>query len=190
MILESTYIRDFVTNSPTSGATVDADALPTAEVFEDDNDTPILTPVVTKRVAKTGNYRVELELTSVNGFEKGKSYSLVITAVVGGITGKGVVANFSIESVWNEQIEGTFTPAEVMRLLSAYVAGKTTITDLGGGNATVVFRDLLDRKDRITGSMVQSDRTAVVVDADDNLQMSASAGSFVLTGSDANLIKA
>lgn len=67
-------------------------------------------------------------------------------------------------AVLEAKIEGNYTLKEVLRILVAFVAGKTDIEDLGGGNATVKFRDLLDTKDRITGSMSGSERTDVTID--------------------------
>jgi len=39
-------------------------------------------------------------------------------------------------------VDGTFTMRDVLKILAAVAAGKTTIADLGGGAATVTFRDL------------------------------------------------
>lgn len=90
--LELTITRDF-TISGSSGAT-DADSLPTCKVFEDSTDTAILTPTVVKRSGETGVYRVSIPCTSVNGFEAGKSYNVLITAVVGGVTTKATISTF------------------------------------------------------------------------------------------------
>jgi hypothetical protein len=62
---------------------------------------------------------------------------------------------------WTEIIEGTYTAAEVMRMLAAVAAGKTTIVDNGNGSATVVFRDLEDTADRVTAEMQGSERIDV-----------------------------
>lgn len=88
---------DFVTNANT-GAAVDADSTPTCEIFEDDNDTPILTPAVTKRTGKTGNYRVTFTCSAANGFENGKFYNLIASATVATIAGKARVSTFQIET--------------------------------------------------------------------------------------------
>ena len=62
-------------------------------------------------------------------------------------------------------VESGITVEEVLRILLAVAAGKTAITDLGGGLATVVFRDTNDTKDRVTASMDGSERTSVTLDA-------------------------
>lgn len=70
----------------------------------------------------------------------------------------------SASNPWTEVIESGYTAAEILRLLAAYAAGKTTVDDLGGGFATVTFRDLGDTKDRIVGDMAGSERTDVTKD--------------------------
>lgn len=77
---------------------VDADSTPTVEIFEEDNDTPILTPTATKRTGKTGNYRTTFVISSANGFENGKFYNLIVTATVATIVGKARVATFQVET--------------------------------------------------------------------------------------------
>lgn len=67
---------------------------------------------------------------------------------------------------WATVIESGYTAGEIMQILAAFAAGKTDIVDLGGGNATVTFRDLGDTKDRIMGDMTGSERTTVTVDTD------------------------
>jgi hypothetical protein len=94
--LEDTAHFDFITRSPSTGAAIDADSLPTCEVFEEANDTEILTPTITKRVGKTGNYRIPVAATNANGFEVGKYYNVVATATVGAVTDKSVVKSFYV----------------------------------------------------------------------------------------------
>ncbi len=65
---------------------------------------------------------------------------------------------------WDTVIESGYTADEVMRILLAVAAGKTTVTSLGGGAATVVFRDQGDTKDRVSVDMQDSDRVAVAID--------------------------
>lgn len=72
----------------------------------------------------------------------------------------------SASNPWTEIIESGYSAAELLRLLVAIAAGKTDITDLGGGLATVKFRDIADSKDRVSASMTDSERTTVVLDLD------------------------
>ncbi len=99
MRLSTTIVKDFVTHNPFTGASQDADATPYCEIFEGTSDTPILTPAVTKRTNRNGNYRIQVALTPANGFELSKSYNIVARATVLGITAKEVIDSFVIESL-------------------------------------------------------------------------------------------
>lgn len=94
---ETIYV-DFIT-SAADGSAADADSLPTAEVFEDAADTTVTALTVAKRTSKTGNYRVPIACTTGNAFEVDKSYNVVATAVVGGVTAKAVVARFQVRPI-------------------------------------------------------------------------------------------
>lgn len=59
---------------------------------------------------------------------------------------------------WTEIIEGTYTAADLMRILASVASGKTTITDNGNNTATVIFRDLNDTLDRVVVEMEGSER--------------------------------
>lgn len=61
-------------------------------------------------------------------------------------------------------VDGTYSMRDVLKILAAVAAGKTTINDLGGGNATVTFRDLSDTTDRVVADMTSSERTDVTLD--------------------------
>jgi len=61
-------------------------------------------------------------------------------------------------------IEGTLTFQDVQRILLSVAAGQTVITDLGGGNAEVQFRDQADALDRVFAEMTGSERTTVTLD--------------------------
>jgi len=75
-----------------------------------------------------------------------------ISALSGSITPDSVAA-----AVWNNvNIEGTYTGAEILRLLAAVAAGKTTIV-----SNVATFRDVNDTKDRVVATMTGSQRTTV-----------------------------
>ncbi len=95
--LNENITLDFTTHNPLTGDVSDADSIPTCELFEEDSDTPILTPAVTKRSGKTGDYRVTFILSDANGFEASKAYNAIATVVVGGKTAKARIASFSLE---------------------------------------------------------------------------------------------
>ena len=66
-----------------------------------------------------------------------------------------------VDAVWDEQVDGTTTGRQSMRLHNSALGGKAS----GLGTTTAVYRDLADTKDRITAT-VDSDgnRTAVTRD--------------------------
>jgi hypothetical protein len=87
---------DAITSDAT-GAVTDADSTPTWSIFEEATDTPILeNQNFTKRTSLTGNYRGSATLSTANGFEVGKWYSVIGTAIVSTITGKAVVHKFRV----------------------------------------------------------------------------------------------
>ena len=96
--IEDKITLDFITHNSFSGSVQDAEIIPTCEIFEDDNDSAILTPTVIKRVGKTGNYRISIEATIGNGFEIGKSYNVIISATVNGISAKSRIESFVLDS--------------------------------------------------------------------------------------------
>lgn len=96
--LNDTIYLDIITQNPTTGAVSDADSTPTVAVFENDNDTAILTPTATKRTSLTGDYRIPIPVTSANGFENDKSYNVVVSATVGGTAGKVTAASFQVKA--------------------------------------------------------------------------------------------
>lgn len=77
------------THTPSTGAAVDADAVPGYRVYEDETGTPLLTGsmALLDDANTTGFYSEQIAVTAANGFEAGKSYSIRITGVVGGVTG-------------------------------------------------------------------------------------------------------
>lgn len=66
----------------------------------------------------------------------------------------------SAANPWTEVIESGYTAAEILRILAAVAAGKSS-----GQPTNPVFRDLGDTKDRVTGTVDSSgNRTSVTVD--------------------------
>jgi len=64
-------------------------------------------------------------------------------------------------NMWEQVLEGGFTAAQMMRMLTSIAAGKTNIIDNGNNTATIVFRDINDTEDRVTATMNGSERTEV-----------------------------
>lgn len=65
------------------------------------------------------------------------------------------------QAVAGMKIEGDYSLKDLIRIMSAVLVGKSTITDLGGGDATVTFRDVNDTANRVVASMTGSERTNV-----------------------------
>jgi hypothetical protein len=80
--------------------------------------------------------------------------------------GEKINSSGSSGNPWTEVIESGLTAGEVMKIIAAVLAGKTIITDLGGGNATVKFRDVNDTKDVLTADMEGSERKDIELNTD------------------------
>lgn len=68
------------------------------------------------------------------------------------------------DAVWSRALEAGYTAEQLLRLLAAVAAGKTTIVPGAPGEATVAFRDLADTKARVTAAMTGSTRASVSLD--------------------------
>lgn len=77
------------THAADTGAATDADAVPAYRIYEDETGTPIVTGsmALIDDANTTGFYSEQVTLSAANGFEKGKSYSVYISAAVGSTTG-------------------------------------------------------------------------------------------------------
>lgn len=74
----------------------------------------------------------------------------------------GALNNISVANILAGVIEGSLTLKDVLRLILAANAGKSS----GGGTTTVTFRDNADTKNRISATVNSSgNRTAVTLDA-------------------------
>jgi hypothetical protein len=104
--LNQTATFDFTTHDPYTGQVSDADVLPVCDIFEDATDVSMLSPLVVKRVGHLGNYRVSFDATAANGFELDKSYNMIATAIVSGVTAKSRIAEFSIPSTVTSSVPG------------------------------------------------------------------------------------
>lgn len=77
------------THTPSTGAGTDADSAPTYRVYEDETGTAIVNGTMAKldNANTVGFYSEQIALTSANGYEKGKAYTIYITGTVGAIAG-------------------------------------------------------------------------------------------------------
>lgn len=72
-----------------TGVATDADSAPAYRVYEDETTTPILTGTMALLDSSNtaGFYSEQITLSAANGFEKGKSYSIYISATVSSVAG-------------------------------------------------------------------------------------------------------
>jgi hypothetical protein len=75
------------------------------------------------------------------------------------VTGDVLSTSNVADAVWSALSEGNFSYAQVMQIIAATLAGKTS-------NSGQTFRDLSDSKDRVTGTVTGGERTAVTYDLD------------------------
>jgi hypothetical protein len=94
--LDEVIYFDVITSNPTTGAVSDADSAPTFEVFEEATDTAIVSGTTTKRTSKTGDYRGTTTLSTANGYESGKWYSIIVSGTVSGVSAKVVAKTFRV----------------------------------------------------------------------------------------------
>ena len=108
----------------------------------------------------------QIACTSGNGFELGKSYTIYIEATVSGNLG-GIAFSFTVislaDQVFDEVVEGALKARQILRLLLAALAGKSS----GGGTSSVAFRDVADSKNRVSATVDDDgNRTAVTLSGD------------------------
>lgn len=77
------------THNASTGAAADADAVPAYRIYEDETATPIVTGnmALLDSSNTAGFYSEQVQLTAASGFEKGKSYTIYISAAVSSVTG-------------------------------------------------------------------------------------------------------
>jgi len=80
-----------------------------------------------------------------------------------GSTGEALTGAGATGNPWITVLEGSLTASDLLRVTAGVVAGKDNIVDLGGGAATVTFRDAADTTTIVTATMAGSKRTAVVI---------------------------
>jgi len=133
MYLGSWKIDDYLTfvcntHKASDGAATDADAVPTYRVYEDETGTAILTGSMAKLddANTVGFYGERIQLTAASGHEKGKSYSIYISATVSSVTGT-MSHTYQIEAeVDANTVSATNVSANMIQ------AGGSTIQQSGG----------------------------------------------------------
>jgi hypothetical protein len=174
------------THTPSTGAATDADANPAYRVYEDETGTAILTGTLAKLddAGTTGFYSEQITLSAANGFEVGKSYTVYVSAVVGGVTGT-LSHSFQVEAALAtaaavqliddlvDDLEGRLTAGRAANLDNL----DTTISSRGSAVAlALVQADTDDMQGRLpavlVGGRIDANVGAISTDATaaDNLE--------------------
>ena len=141
-------IDDFLTfavntHNPTTGVATDADVAPPYRVYEDETATPILTGTMAllDSANTAGFYSEQIQLTATDGFEKGKSYNIYVSATVGGTEGT-ISHDFQIKAAADTvEISGSIVAADnLQRGAEALVLGAA----IGTPTTTVIGTDLTE----------------------------------------------
>ncbi len=118
-------------------------------------------PVVT--AVTTGLYEVAIVCSTANGFVNGGTCSAYVTVVVDGVTGRDGLVAFNVASamgtVWDAILEEGYSAAELVRLITAMVAGDAT----GLEGSTQAFKALNGTTTRVTGTVASGDRNSTIV---------------------------
>jgi len=92
---ETVYF-DVVTHDPATGQVVDADSAPTWKIWGQVGDTPNLIGTMTKRAGWTGHYKASFGVATIDGFDPGEFFQVIVSATVGGVTAKTVAMTFRV----------------------------------------------------------------------------------------------
>lgn len=151
------------THDPDTAVLTDADSAPSYRVYEDETGTPILTGNMAKLddAGTTGFYTETISCTAANGFEDRKTYTLYISAAVGGDTGGicyGFTAYTNVPAYLGTSAVSILAAIEGDRI--SLMRGDTlsvSITDLGSiANYTKLwFTVKRERSDPDTASILQ-----------------------------------
>lgn len=140
--LNDPFTFDDPTHEPSTGNVADADSAPTYEVFEDVNDSPVVSGTMVKRTGKLGNYRGHFVCSGA--FHVGSWYNVMVTGIVTNLntglatTAKTKAAQFRIVAA--EVVPG-FPPVDVEKYLG--VTAPDTFARLGAPAGASVSADIL-----------------------------------------------
>ncbi len=145
------------THTPSTGAGADADTVPAYRVYEDETATPILTGnmALLDSVNTVGLYSEQITLSAANGFEKGRSYNIYVSAAVGGVTGT-ISHNLQMEAEVDANIVSDKTNYSVGTggiVAGSFAAGAVDAAALNADAATEI-------RDAVTGGAYALDTDA------------------------------
>jgi hypothetical protein len=166
---EETYF-DIITNNNLGGIS-NTDSAPTYDIFEEGIDIGIVTGLLTQRTGLIGNYRGSFTTSSGNGFDIGKYYSVVVNAVVSGVSGKCVATSFRVSA------PETIVGCNISTLTSDYDLAKTAATQIS-------VNDIYSRIGAPTTTSISADIAAIKSTIVASVASSATAtGNILVTGS-------
>lgn len=176
MYLGSWNIDDYLTwpvntHDPSDGSAADATGSPAYRIYEDETGTAILTGSMTKLddANTIGFYTERIQLTAASGFERGKSYTIYISATVSGVTGT-VSHTFQVGAAVDVRyLDGNGdAPLQQKRLLETAVFGTvaasstTTVINTTGLSGTLANNRINGRTLYfLAGSSLEKEATAV-----------------------------
>jgi len=113
-----------------TGQATDADSVPSYRVYEDETGTAILTGsmALLDDANTAGFYSEQLTLSAANGFEKGKSYTVYVSAAVNSVTGT-TSHTFQLEAEVDANVVSDKTGYDVATIETVdatdYIEGRT-----------------------------------------------------------------
>lgn len=120
-----------------TGNATDADSAPAYRVYEDETSTPILTGTMAllDSANTAGFYSEQITLSAANGFEKGKSYNIYISATVNSIAG-ATSKNLQIEAevdanIVSDKTSYALSTAGIQAIWDALTSALTTVGSIG-----------------------------------------------------------
>ena len=130
------------THDPDTGVLTDADSAPSYRVYEDETATAILTGSLAKLDDSntTGFYTETIAVTTANGFENGKTYTVYIEATVDSDTG-GIAYAFKATDYLSKMapvLIGTCTGARTGTEVFVYNGVTATYSPDSDGNRSSV----------------------------------------------------
>lgn len=147
MYLGSWKIDDYLTftvntHTPSTGAVTDADAVPTYRIYEDETGTAIDSGSTAKLddAGTTGFYSERVQLLAATGYEKGKTYTIRMSATVGGVTG-AMSHTFQMEAEVDANIVSDKTGFSLAADQSAVTVGTVTLVTTTTTNTDMVGTD-------------------------------------------------
>jgi len=158
MYLGSWKIDDYLTftcntHTPSTGAATDADAVPAYRVYEDETGTPVVNGDTAKLddAGTTGFYSERIQLTAASGFEKGKSYTIYISAAVGGVTGT-MSHSFQVEAEVDANVVSGVVPS-VAGAVGSVTGAVGSVTGNVGGNVVGSVASVAGAVGSVTGAV-------------------------------------